>query len=365
MIISGGSRANWRYFAKHLTNAKDNDRVEVIELRGLAADTVFEGFREMDEIARFTRCGNFFYHADINPRDDDPMTREQAIEAADRLQENLGLEGQPRIMVEHVKDGRQHWHVAILRIDMDTMTAIPDSHNYKIHAATSRELEKEFGHAPVRDILVGEERRPDRRPKNWEKLRGGKTGIDPEDVRAEVTRLCREADSGKAFAAALADAGYTLCKGDKRDFCIIDPAGDEHSLARRIEGMKAAELRAFMADINRDALPTVTEGRESRRKEPETRQEQIAEKKFEHFMAPVHEAVRESGETPLHGMEPSWWERAAGTIGRMAEKAVSVAGRTWEAALGFWQGWVGGQERTERAERGEEKEPERDEGMDR
>ncbi len=276
MIISGGSRTNWRYFAKHLTNAKDNDRVDVVELRGVAADSVFEAFREMHEIARFTRCDNFFYHADINPREGDSMTREQAVIAADALQKNLGLEGQPRIMVEHVKDGRQHWHIAVLRIDMDTLTAIPDSHNYKVHAETSRELERAFGHAPVRDILVGQDRRPERRAKNWEKLRGSKAGIDPENIKAEVTALMRETDSGKAFAAALADAGYILCRGDKRDFCIIDPAGQDHSLARRIEGMKAAALREFMADIDRDALPTVAEGRESQRKEPETTKERIA-----------------------------------------------------------------------------------------
>ena len=53
MIISGGSRANWRYFAKHLVNGKQNELVEVVELRGLAADSVFEAFREMDEIARW------------------------------------------------------------------------------------------------------------------------------------------------------------------------------------------------------------------------------------------------------------------------------------------------------------------------
>jgi hypothetical protein len=339
MIISGGSRANWRYFAKHLTNTKDNDRVEVVELRGLAADSVFEGFREMDEVARWTRCANFFYHADINPREDDPMTREQAVIAADRLQEKLGLEGQPRIMVEHVKDGRQHWHIAVLRIDMDTLTAIPDSHNYKIHAETSRELEREFGHEPVQNILVGQEQRPERRPKNWEKLRGGKSGLDPENIRAEVTALQRGADSGKAFAAALADAGYILCKGDKRDFCIIDPAGQEHSLGRRIEGMKAAELRAFMADIDREALPTVAEGRTQPEREAASQQARIAEKKFEHFMAPAHEAVRETGETPVYGMEPTWWERAAGVIGRMTEKAASLAGSAWDMAVGLWQNW--------------------------
>src|SRR5262249_61716 len=72
----------------------------------------------------------------------------------------------------------------------------------------------------------------------------------------EITELWRQADSGKAFAASLTQRGYVLCRGDRRDFCVIDQAGEAHSLARRIEGAKAADIRARMADIDREGLPT-------------------------------------------------------------------------------------------------------------
>jgi hypothetical protein len=42
----------------------------------------------------------------------------------------------------------------------------------------------------------------------------------------------------------LAEHGYMLARGDRRDFVIVDREGGIHSLARRIDGMKAAELRA-------------------------------------------------------------------------------------------------------------------------
>jgi hypothetical protein len=59
----------------------------------------------------------------------------------------------------------------------------------------------------------------------------------------------------------LEQAGYRLARGDKRDFVVIDPAGEVHSLARRIEGSKAADIRARMAEVSRDTVPTVEEAR--------------------------------------------------------------------------------------------------------
>lgn len=263
MIISGGSRSNWRFFSKHLMKAEENERVEVADIRGLLAGDVREAFREMDAVASGTRCRNFFYHANINPREGETLTPEQWEHATDTLERNLGLTGHARFSVEHEKEGRVHRHVVWCRINPDTMTAVSDSFTARAHEQTSRELEQAFGLEPVESVLVKdrETERPERRPRNWETYRGHGSGIDPAEVKAEVTALWNAADSGQAFAAALTEHGYFLCKGDRRDFCIIDAAGNEHSLARRIDGHKAAAIRARMADVDRDELPSVAEGR--------------------------------------------------------------------------------------------------------
>lgn len=266
MIINGGARRNWRFFAKHLMRTDENERVKIAEIRGLAGDTALEALREMDALASGTRCKDFFYHANLNPRDDERLTDEQWEQAVDRLEKNLGLNGQSRLVVEHEKEGRAHRHVIWSRIDPDSLTAISDSHNFAKHSATARELEKEFDLEPVRPVLIEPDGpRPERRPKNWETFRGHKSGITPDEVKAEVTELWQETDSGKAFRAALAQRGYMLAAGDKRDFCIIDPAGQEHSLARRIQGAKAKDIHERMADIDRDELPRVGDGRTERR----------------------------------------------------------------------------------------------------
>jgi hypothetical protein len=264
MIISGGSRCNGRWFSSHLMKTEENERVSVVEMRGLAARDVREAFREMDFIAGGTSCTNFFYHANLNPKAHERLTAEQWEQAADMLEKHLQLEGHARFIVEHEKDGRVHRHVIWSRIDADTMTAVSDSFSARDHEKAAREIEETFGLEPVESVLVKdrETQRPERRPRNWETFRGHESGIDPEAMKAEITALWQECDSGLAFKAALENAGYILARGDRRDFCVVDPSGDEHSLAKRISGERAASVRARMADVDRESLPSVAEARE-------------------------------------------------------------------------------------------------------
>jgi len=73
----------------------------------------------------------------------------------------------------------------------------------------------------------------------------------------------RATDGPEAFNAALSEQGYMLACGDRRDYVIIDRKGGVHSLARRIDGLKAVELRAFMAPINSECVPTIKQARAS------------------------------------------------------------------------------------------------------
>jgi len=160
----------------------------------------------------------------------------------------------------HEKHGREHIHVVWSRIDREKMRSVSDSHNYRKHEEVSRELERRFGHDRVQGAHHEREgvERPDRTPSRAELRQEERTGISGKQVRAEVTAAFKASDNAEAFKAALEDRGYLLAQGDRRDFVIVDQAGGIHSLARRIEGMKAAELREFMADIDRDALPRIS-----------------------------------------------------------------------------------------------------------
>ena len=129
-----------------------------------------------------------------------------------------------------------------------------------------------------------EHERPERRPKKNETFRAAETGVDLETVKADAQAARQRADNGQSFRAALEASGdYVLARGDRRDFVIIDRTGDDHSLARRL-GMKAAELRAYMADLDPASLPSVDQA-----------------KAMQAARQAVREAAREAQEREQHG----------------------------------------------------------------
>jgi hypothetical protein len=153
----------------------------------------------------------------------------------------------------------QYVHVVWSRIDLDKMRAVSDSHNFRKHEEVSRDLERRFGHDRVQGAHHEREgmERPDRTPSRAELQQQERTGITGKRVKEEVTAAFRTSDGPEAFRAALQERGYTLARGDQRDYVILDQKGGIHSLARRIDGMKAAELREFMAALDPESVPSI------------------------------------------------------------------------------------------------------------
>ena len=120
-----------------------NERAEVKELRGVVAEDLRGALLEIEAVAAGARTTKPFYHGSINTREDERLTDEQRTHAIDKLEAALGLTGQPRVVVVHVKEGREHCHIVWSRIDLDRMAAISDSHNYRKHEQVARDLERE------------------------------------------------------------------------------------------------------------------------------------------------------------------------------------------------------------------------------
>lgn len=265
MIIKGKSRAAPGQLADHLTNAEMNEKVSLLETKGTVASDLHGALLEMAAVAIGTQCKKSLYHAMLSPEMPHRLTGEQRAEAVDALEKRLGLDSHARVVVMHEKLGREHLHVVWSRINIELMKSVSDSHNYRKHEEVSRDLERRFGHNRIqgahheRDGVA----RPDRTPSRSELRQEERTGLSGKVVRAEVTAAFRASDSPEAFKQALAGDGYILAKGDRRDFVVVDRAGGVHSLARRLDGMKAASLRDFMASINRETLPTADQARET------------------------------------------------------------------------------------------------------
>jgi hypothetical protein len=283
MIIKGKSRSGPAALAAHLGNAEKNERVSLLETRGTVADDLRGALVEMDALAVGTRCEKPLYHAAISPEPPHRLSPEQRAEAIEALEAKLGLVGHARVVVLHEKLGREHLHIVWSRIDLDRMKSVSDSHNYRKHEEVARDLERRFGHERVqgahaeRDGPDGEKvLRPDRTPSRAELRQEERTGIKGKQVKEEVTAAFQAADNADAFKSALEDKSYLLAQGDRRDFVIVDRAGGIHSLARRIEGMKAAELREYMSSLDRSQLPTAEAARAAQiARERESRSEEM------------------------------------------------------------------------------------------
>lgn len=268
MIIKGGPAGNIDFWARHLLRDDTNEVARLVEVRGLLAEDLPSALREMQAIAAQSRSrGNFMYQANINPRRDADLTPGQFAEAVDLLERNLGFFGRQRVVVEHVKDGRRHYHVIWNRVDASTLKVADITGNYDIHRATARELERRFGLAPV-----AEGKRRSRRSELWEERAAERSGIPREKVASDLQRIWTSTASGETFRLEAEMSGYVLAKGDRRDFCIVDKAGDVHSLARRVPGIVAADIRRRFSDLDRDGLPSVAEARSRQRLRSDFRQ---------------------------------------------------------------------------------------------
>jgi hypothetical protein len=258
MVIKGNSRSNGAFWSKHLMNVEDNERVSVVEIKGLYAEDVKEALREMRLVAAGTNAQKPYYIVSMNPREDERLTPEHWETAVDILEHNLKLDGHARFQVEHEKEGRTHRHIVWSRVDVDSMTVVPTNDNYAAHDKARSEIEQLFNHEPT-PATPEPALRKSREFAEWETWRGATTGIDPKQMKSEITELWQHSDGGRAFQAAIEEKGYLLASGDRRDFVLIDPQGDIHSLGRRIDGAKAADIRAKMGDFDRDSLMNAKE----------------------------------------------------------------------------------------------------------
>jgi Ni,Fe-hydrogenase III component G len=262
MIIKGGAAGNVGFWSRHLMRDDTNEEVRLIDITGLMATNLAAALREMQAIARQSRSrGNFMYQASINPRAGEALTRAQMMEAVERLERNLRLTGHQRVIVEHVKQGRRHWHAIWNRVDAETLKVTDITGNYAIHARTARELEQAFGLRPT-PSPDGKRRS---REKLWERHAEKESGITREKITADLTRCWQATKTGRQFRDAIQRAGYLLARGDRRDFCVVDQSGRVHSLARRLDGVSTEEIRARLADIDPATLPSVAEARVQQR----------------------------------------------------------------------------------------------------
>jgi hypothetical protein len=125
MILKGSQRGGGQDLAVHLMRADDNEHIALHELRGFASGTLKDAFRETEAISRGTKCRQYLFSLSLSPPEGECVSVDVFAQTINRIEDRLGLSGQPRAIVFHEKEGRRHAHCVWSRIDAGTMTAKP------------------------------------------------------------------------------------------------------------------------------------------------------------------------------------------------------------------------------------------------
>ncbi|HTU13199.1 MAG TPA: relaxase/mobilization nuclease domain-containing protein [Allosphingosinicella sp.] len=252
MILKGSQRAGASGLAAHLLNEKDNEHVRVHELRGFAADDLHGALTEAQAVAKGTKCKQFLFSLSLNPPQSARVGEAEFERAADQAEKVLGLDGQPRAIVFHEKEGRLHAHVVWSRIDASKMRAVNMAHFKRKLTGLSKELFLEHGWT----LPEGLRSLGGKSPLNfdlseWQQAK--RQGSDPREVKDAFREAWARSDNYPALAANLAERGFFLAQGGRRAVVAVDLEGKIYALAKWT-GIKVREARAKPGEA---ALPSL------------------------------------------------------------------------------------------------------------
>lgn len=209
MIPFGSQRGGGQDLATHLLNAHDNEIVEEYHFRGAIAADLHGRFKEWEVQAdTLTHCEKYLYSLSINPdQRQGRLTREQYMDCIERAEGALGLDDQPRAVVFHVKDGREHCHVVWSRINVEQQRAVHIAFDHDKLMRVTRGFARDHGLTLPKGY---EKSRQVGQISLYEQEQKRQTGLSKADHMRQVTEAWQQSDDARAFVQALAERGYIL-----------------------------------------------------------------------------------------------------------------------------------------------------------
>jgi hypothetical protein len=294
MIPFSSQRGSGQDLATHLLNAYDNELAEVAYLRGAIAGDLHSAFKEWQVQAEtLTRCQKYLYSMSINPDPaQGPLTRDQYLDYICRTEEALGLGHQPRAVVFHIKDGREHCHVVWSRIDANNQKAV--------HLAFDRDKLMRVTRAFARDhgltLPAGYEKsRNVGQLSLYERAQLQRTGLSLDDHKRQVTEAWQQSDDARSFVQALSERGYMLATGN-RPYVLVDLYGNVNALPRLIEdkSVRTKDIREFLEkEFPCESLPSVEEAQKLVAAHRKLVEHSIREEDYADKLAELKDAQRE------------------------------------------------------------------------
>jgi len=255
MILKGSQRGGAKQLGLHLLRTDENEHVEVHEIRGFVSDDVVGALKEAYAVSNGTKAKQFLFSVSLNPPQDQDVSIDSFESAIDQIEARNGLNGQPRVVVFHEKEGRRHAHAVWSRIDAETMTARPLPHyRLKLRDVAKEQYLKHDWQMP-RGYMDSREADPRNFTLDeWQQAK--RAGHNPRDLKQAIHECWAVSDSSQTFANALEERGLRLAKGDRRGHVAVTTNGEVFSIAKSI-GEKAKDVRARLGEP--DDLKSVDE----------------------------------------------------------------------------------------------------------
>lgn len=254
MIIKGGPRNADVRFAGYLLRREPNEASRLVTISHFPNSPLHDQdlttvFRLMAAQARAHGYHRTFYHVIIAMPTGERLEPSHLNLAVGLLADNLHFRAHQHVVVEHQKDGRQHFHVVFNVVNPHTGRRAHFAHPGRTHWRTSRQLEQRLGLKP--------EQPRGRGYRLWELQRGKTSGIHPAHIIGEVTAIYHACQTAAAFITRLRQAGYQLVRSTRiQCLMLVDRAGDGHGLLGRIKGITRAVFEAKFPELKTTTLPT-------------------------------------------------------------------------------------------------------------
>lgn len=247
MILKGSQRGGAAQLAAHLLKTEENEHVEIHEISGFVSEDLHGAFKEIYAVSQGTRCRQFMFSLSLNPPEKESVPPEYFEKALADIEEKMGLEGQPRAIVFHEKEGRRHCHAVWSRIDIDEMKAINLPYFKMKLQDISRQLYFQYGWKMPRGLLNKEERNPlNFTLAEWQQAK--RLQEDPKVIKQLFQDCWAVSDNKASFQKALNDYGFYLAKGDRRGFVALDYRGEVYSLSRWMN-VKTKEIKSRLGEL--------------------------------------------------------------------------------------------------------------------
>lgn len=257
MILKGSQRAGGGQLAAHLLKTTENEHVEVHELRGFLSGDLHSAFNEIYAVSKGTRAKQPFFSLSLSPPPSERVSIDIFEATIELAEQRLDLEGQPRAVVFHEKEGRRHAHVVWSRINTEEMKAI----NLPYFKMKLKDLSRELYLEHEWRMPAGLADIKDRNPLNFDReewQQAKRAGLNPKDIKRVFQDCWAISDSSKAFAQALLSQGLVLARGDRRGYVAVDYQGEIYAIAK-YTGTRTKAVREKLGDP--ETLPSVEQAK--------------------------------------------------------------------------------------------------------